>query len=78
MDVFLNQGTKITCSSLSSLSCPSNVAFPTEFNAPCPFPAFPYYKESWHSGPCLPCQLAKSLEGRCFISDITIKISLSF
>lgn len=54
------------------------MAFPTEFNTPCPFPAFPYYKENWHSGPCPPCQLAKSLEGRCSISDITIKISLSF
>ena len=58
--------------------CPSNVAFPTEFNTSCPFPASPYYRENWHPGPCPLCQLAKSLEGRCSISDITTKISLGF
>jgi len=42
------------------LSCPSKVAFPTVFNASCPFPAFPYYKGNWHSGPCPPCQLASA------------------
>ena len=63
---------------LSALSCHSKVAFPTELNAPCPFPAFPSYRENWHCGPCPLCQLAKSLEGRCSVSDITIRISPSF
>ena len=44
----------------------------------CPFPAFPYYKENWHSGPCPLCQLAKSLQGSCSVSDITTKISPGF
>lgn len=75
MDVFLTKGNKILCSApLWALSCHSKVAIPTELSVPCPFPASPY-RENWHSEPHPLCQLAKSEEGRCSVSDITTKIS---
>lgn len=71
-----HQGTKIAFPpNFFSHLHPSNVTFPTELHAPCPFPASPYYGENWHSGPCPLCQLAESVEGRCSISDITTKFS---
>lgn len=74
-----HQGTKIAFPpNFFSHLHPSNVTFPTELHAPCPFPASPYYGENWHSGPCPLCQLAESVEGRCSISDITTKFSLGF
>lgn len=79
MDVSLTEGTAMPRSAPAVRSlCHSKVAFPTELNAPCPFPAFPSYRENWHCGPCPLCQLAKSLEGRCSVSDITMGISPSF
>ena len=57
--------------------CHSKVAFPTELNVPCLFPAFLSYRENWLPEPCPLCQLAKSLEGRCSVSDITFRSSPS-
>ena len=79
LDVSLAEGTVMACSALlSPFPCHSKVALPTELSVPCLFPAFLSYRENWLSEPCPLCQLAKSLEGRCSVSDITFRSSPSF
>lgn len=47
--------------------------FPLSFTLPAHFLPLLLQGENWHSGSGPLCHLAKSLEGRCSISDITTK-----
>lgn len=52
--------------------------FLVSLSLPAHFLPFLRKNKNWNSGQCPLCQLAKSLEGRCSISDITTKISPSW